>query len=656
MRFDYGYSEEQKLGKAYDWKLFKKLIPYVLPYRFLLLVSVLLVILITLLELGVPYLTKMAIDRHIVPTREKVRYGTGEPVRMLTLDSADPAVQDIIHRRPDLFEIKEDIAVIPFERLGALTRQELVRIRQRDLSGLMVVVVAFLGVVLTSFGLNFLQKLIMEYAGHTIMHDLRLRLFAHIQELPVSFFNRNPVARLVTRVTNDVANMHELFTSVIALIFKDIFMLVGIAAVLLIMNVRLALIGFGMLPFVLLLAFVFSSRIRDVFRGQRIKVAEINTRFAETISGIKVIQAFGQEKDNQTAFEGLNHANYILGMRQIRIFALFMPLIQVFSVATLAILIFYGGSNVLGETISIGTLVAFISYMRMFFRPIRDLAEKYNIIQNAMASAERIFLLFDKPAAIDPPAQSGRTAREDPLKRIAVDNVSFSYDENEPVLEGIHFNLKAGQTVAIVGPTGSGKTTLVNLLIRFYEPQQGRILLNGLDIAAMPSSFVRSRMALVAQEPFLFSGTLRENIFQTGVDPTQQEIERILKASRLDGLIERLPDGLDTRLIEGGASLSSGERQLIAIARAFARDPELIILDEATSHIDSQTEKDLQEAMLNLMKDRTALMVAHRLSTARFAQRILVFNRGRMVESGSHRELIQNRGFYYRLSRIQNNT
>jgi ATP-binding cassette subfamily B protein len=342
-------------------------------------------------------------------------------------------------------------------------------------------------------------------------------------------------------------------------------------------------------------------------------------------------------------------------MRQINIFSVFMPLIEMLSVATVAILIFYGGGNVLKGGISIGVLVAFISYMRMFFRPIRDLTEKYNILQNAMASAERIFLLLEQanPAATKSP--SGLIGRDAHLEQIVVDKVSFGYDENGAILKDLQFSLAAGETMAVVGPTGSGKTTLINLIIRFYQPDEGRILFNGIDIAGQPADFVRSRIALVTQDPFLFSTTLGENIFQTSAVPPQEEVKRILAASKLAGLVAKLPAGLATTLSEGGASFSSGERQLVAIARAFARDPELIILDEATSHIDSQTEKDLQTAMLNLMQGRTALMVAHRLSTARFAQRILVLNRGRIVETGSHAELMDRRGFYFRLSRIQNN-
>jgi ATP-binding cassette subfamily B protein len=495
--------------------------------------------------------------------------------------------------------------------------------------------------------------MIMEYSGHMIMHDLRMKLFIHIQNLAIEFFTRNPVGRLVTRVTNDVQNMHELFTSVISLVFKDCFLLVGIASVMLVLNWKLALVSFTVLPVVIFASAKFSVKARDVFRTLRIKIAEINTRFSETIEGIRVIQLLGQEAKNYEKFNRLNHENYLAGMRQIHVLAVFMPIIELLGVTAAALVIYYGGSRVLNDTLSLGTLVAFISYIRMFFRPIRDLAEKYNILQNAMSSAERILLILDTkntlakiPLQISPPAL-------DRIREIKLEDVSFSYIGDEKVLKNITLQINAGETVAVVGPTGAGKTTLVNLMPRFYDPTSGRILINGIDIRKLDSAVFRDKMALVMQEPFLFSGTIRQNIFEKADLTTEESVQEIIEAANCRTLIQRLPDGLETVLTGGGTSISSGERQLISIARAFARNPQLILFDEATSYIDSQTELWIQQALEKLMKNRTAMIIAHRLSTVRHVDRIIVLNRGRIIETGSHAELMDRQGFYYRLSQFQ---
>ena len=493
----------------------------------------------------------------------------------------------------------------------------------------------------------------MEYSGHMIMHDLRMKLFIHIQNLAIEFFTRNPVGRLVTRVTNDVQNMHELFTSVISLVFKDCFLLVGIASVMLVLNWKLALISFTVLPIVVYASIQFSAKARDVFRLLRIKIAEINTRFAETIEGVSVIQLMRRESENYKNFQGLNHENYLAGMRQIHVLAVFMPIIELLGVLAAALVIFYGGSQVLKEALSLGTLVAFISYIRMFFRPIRDLAEKYNILQNAMASAERIVLILDSQNKIQQPRLQISVPDFGAIREIRIEDVSFSYIGEEKVLKNISLQIKAGETLAVVGPTGAGKTSLVNLLPRFYNPTSGRILINGTDIRQYDSAVFRDKMALVMQEPFLFSATIRANIFDNAHQFTEQEVQEIIDAANCRTLIQRLPDGLKTVLTVGGTSISSGERQLISIARAFARNPQLILFDEATSYIDSQTELWIQQALEKLMKNRTSMIIAHRLSTVRHADRIIVLNRGRIIETGTHAELIDRQGFYYRLSQFQ---
>jgi ATP-binding cassette subfamily B protein len=657
MHPDYGYFEETRLGKPYDVKLLRRLLPFVQPYKLIILWSILLVMGITALDLALPYVTKVAIDRYIVPQttapQKALDRNDGPRARYLKVDLENARQRDIVQKYSTLFRIEGQAAFISFEELARLEKSDLKMLRRKDLGGLAKMAAIFLVIVFFNFILNFTQKLIMEYSGHMIMHDLRMKLFIHIQNLAIEFFTRNPVGRLVTRVTNDVQNMHELFTSVISMVFKDCFLLVGIASVMLILNWKLAMVSFTVLPVVIFASAKFSVKARDVFRTLRIKIAEINTRFAETIEGIRVIQLLGQEAKNYDKFSRLNHENYLAGMRQIHVLAVFMPIIELLGVTATALVIFYGGSRVLNDTLSLGTLVAFISYIRMFFRPIRDLAEKYNILQNAMSSAERILLILDTENTVPkPPLQSAPPAL-DRIREIKLENVSFSYIGDERVLKDITLQIRAGETVAVVGPTGAGKTTLVNLMPRFYDPTAGRILINDIDIRKFDSAVFRDRMALVMQEPFLFSGTIRQNIFEKPDLATDESVQQIIDAANCRALIQRLPDGLETVLTGGGTSISSGERQLISIARAFARNPQLILFDEATSYIDSQTELWIQQALEKLMKNRTAMIIAHRLSTVRHVDRIIVLNRGRIIESGAHTELMDRQGFYYRLSQFQ---
>ena len=668
MRTDFGYFEEKKLGKPYDVKLLKRLYPFTLPYKILFAGSIILVIFITLLDLSLPYITKIAIDRYIVPqitpdkleNRDSAKHKTGHKTRFLRADISDPEIKTVVNNYPDLFkpdllEKHGNFAYIPFDKLSQLNKKELAVLRKEDLSGITGITSIFLAIIIINFALNFIRIMIMELAGQKIMHDLRIRLFTHIQGLSIAFFNRNPVGRLVTRVTNDIQNMHELFTSVIAFVFKDLFLLIGISLVLLSINWQLALVSFIVLPFVLYASVHFSVRARDAFRTLRIKIAQINTRVAETIEGIKVIQLFLHEKRNYHNFARLNHENYRAGMQQVRIFAVFMPVIELLGAVALAVIIYYGGSGVIAENISLGSLVAFIAYMKMFFRPIRDIAEKYNIMQNAMASAERIFQILDNRESMPQPVVSPGSSplSLDKIHEIALENVSFSYITDETVLKGVSLKLIAGETIAIVGRTGSGKTTLINLLARFYDPVSGRITINGIDIKKYQTYVIRSKMALVMQDPFLFSGTIRDNISQGKTDISEKMMEDVLEASNCKTLINRLPEGLDTILSESGASVSSGERQLISIARAFASNPDLIILDEATSYIDSETESRIQKALFNLIKNRTSIIVAHRLSTVRHADRIIVLHKGKIIETGSHDELMQKKGFYFRLNQFQ---
>ena len=446
MQPDYGYFEETQLGKPYDVKLLRRLFPFIQPYKSLILWSIVLVIGITGLDLALPYVTKVAIDRYIVPQTTDAPGALapkdGHRKRYLKADLKNPRQRSIIQKYSALFQIEGQTAYISFDQLAHLEKSDLKILRRKDFAGLAKIAVVFLAIVLLDFILNFSQKMIMEYSGLMIMHDMRMKLYTHIQNLAIEFFTRNPVGRLVTRVTNDVQNMHELFTSVISLVFQDCFLLVGIASVLMILNWKLALASFTVLPLVIYASAKFSVKARDVFRTLRIKIAEINTHFAETIEGIRVIQLVGQEVQNYKKFEHLNHENFLAGMRQIHVLAIFMPIVELLGVIAAALVIFYGGSRGLNETLTLGTLVVFISYIRMFFRPIRDLAEKYNILQNAMSSAERILLILDTKNTLPKTYLQTSPPVLDHLREIRMEDVSLSYIGDERVLKNIHLQIK----------------------------------------------------------------------------------------------------------------------------------------------------------------------------------------------------------------------
>ncbi len=647
MHSDSEYFGEEKLEKAYDAALFARILPYIVPHRGLLFMSVLMVVLISMVTLAIPYLTKTAIDRYIVPVEKIQPLEEGEKVkkRNFSVPLSGEKTRSIVNRNGELFDVGDGEAVIAFEDLGKLDPGDLAFLRKGDLGGILLVSLAVLAVALLEFLLTFLQYLIMEYLGQKIIHDLRVSLFTHIQGLSIAFFNRNPVGRLVTRVTSDVQNMHELFTSVVTFLAKDFFLFFGIMGVLLWMNWKLALISFVTLPAVIFLTAYFAKKTRNVFRIIRVKIAEINSRFSETVGGIKVIQAFGHEADNYHAFKKLNRENYLADLSQIHLFALFMPSVELLGVVTTAVVIYWGGGFVLEDGITLGALVAFIAYLEMFFKPVRDIAEKYNILQNAMASAERIFQILDSGEKLSSDMETvGRMER---IRELSLDNVSFSYNPGEKVLKEISLTLSAGKTLAVVGPTGSGKTSLINLIVRFYDPDSGTVRINGRDLREFTQDAVRARIALVMQDPFLFTGTLRENIVHGREDLTDREMDAVIDNADCRGIVSRLPLGLDTPLAE---ALSSGERQLISIARAFAKDPDLIILDEATSYVDSESERRIQAALAKLLRGRAAVVIAHRLATARSADCIAVLNKGRIIEKGTHRELMEMRGFYYNLT------
>lgn len=654
MPIDFGYFEEDQVWrKKQDISVLRRFWPFVRPYRIAVWISLFLVACITLLEIAVPYLTKVAIDRYIVPEQNSVGLDSNQKQRLYRLDPEKPAGELLLDKYPHLVRQEQGQLVIPIAELSNLDQSELRLVRAPDLEGVAWISMLFLLLVLLNFSLSFVQKLIMEYTGQKVMHDLRLVLYDHIQHLTFAFLHKNPVGRLVTRVANDVQNLQELFTNFISFVLRDLFMLLGIAAVMLSIDWRLALVSFLVLPLVAGASWIFALRARDAFRQLRIKLAEINSRFAETISGIQAIKLFGREEGNYQGFSRINHEHYQAGMRQIRVMAVFLPVVEALGFLAVALIVYYGGNQVLGRTLSIGALVAFISYMRMFFRPIRDIAEKYNLLQNALASAERIFLILDQRRERSGCLEQGPGSEAEDKTSIAFQGVELAYSPGQPVLQDINLEVWDGEKLALVGPTGSGKTSIINLLLGYYAPSRGRILVGNLDLQKWNLRALRSKIALVLQDPYLFSGTLRQNILQGDANLDEAGLRQILEESNCNHLLQRLPQGLDTRVSAEGLSLSGGERQLVSIARAFARNPELLILDEATSAVDSQTENNIQKALERLMQGRTTITVAHRLSTISRADRIVVLHKGRIREEGTHQELWRRQGLYYKLLQMQ---
>lgn len=648
MRLSMSFSDEESLDKPRDIRLLKRFFPFIMKRKLLVAVSVVMVVAISVLDLAMPYVTRIAVDRYIVPgldfsSRRDGVQGAGPPPA-LAVEIKTREMETVILSHPGLFERQGDIATLSSERLGRLTQEEMRILRAQDLRGTALAGLVLLGIVGLRFVFSFVQIMVMEYTGQWIMHDLRLSIYRHIQRLPVSFFDQNTVGRLSTRVTNDVQNMQELFTSIITFVMKDSFMLLGILGVLVYMDLKLAAAVLSVIPFVFLAAVLFSGKSRKVFRVLRIKVAQINSMFSEAIGGMKVIQLFTMEKKTLDDFKKINRENYDAGLQQIRIYGLFMPVIDMLGSFALAIVIFYGGGRVVSEVVSLGILVAFISYIKMFFRPVRDIAEKHNILQNALASGERIVQILDKE-----PHGEGGSKELERLDTLSFDHVTMAYKKGEIILKDISFDLKSGSSLAVVGPTGSGKTTLINLIVRFYKPKGGRILINGDAIDRYSVRSIRSKIALVTQDPYLFTGTIRKNILPPEKDVSKEELNSILKLSNCQSIIDKMPEGLSTRISGGGASLSSGERQLISIARAFAHQPDLIIFDEATSYVDTESEEKIRVAVSNLKENRTSITIAHRLRSAVTSDRIIVIKDGRVIENGSHATLMKNRHFYYGL-------
>ncbi|MEJ2725581.1 MAG: ABC transporter ATP-binding protein [Deltaproteobacteria bacterium] len=627
---DYGYMEEGRLGKPYNLRLLRRLAHYAFPYKKVVAVALFLTLLITLLDLALPYLSKIAIDRYILSSWYEVRL-TGVEHR---------AARDFLKT------FGSEVAA-----LNELTKKQILKVRASDLRGVVLISLVIILFLFLNFGLGYGQYYLLEFTGQNIMQDIRLELFRRMQSQALSFFDRHPLGRLVTRVTNDIENLNEMFKSVIITVFKDIFILTGILVILLYMNWGLALVSFILIPFIFGVTLLFSNLAREAFRELRAAVAKMNAFLQERITGMRIIQLFATEAFQTRIFEKINHENYLAGMKQIRVFALFMPIMDLFAAFAVALIIWYGGGKVIHETLSLGSLVAFISYIQMFFKPIRDISEKYNIMQSAMASTERIFEFMDHREEISEPIRPEKPANQE--GHIQFQGISFAYQKDQPVLRDVSFEVKPGEMVAVVGATGAGKTTVVNLIERFYDRDNGRIVLDGVDIRAYSKSDLRARIGLVMQDVFIFSGSLVDNVSMGRDGVSREVIDRAIREANAHTFIGRLPHGLEEEMGEGGSNLSAGERQLLSFARALAYDPKVLILDEATSSVDPETERLIQEAIFKMTEKRTTLVVAHRLSTIRSADRILVMHHGRIREQGTHDELMALGGIYYKLNSVR---
>jgi len=530
-----------------------------------------------------------------------------------------------------------------------------------DVSLLGLIAIGFFASLITAYVLEAAQTIQTTWLGQHVMYDLRRQIFGHLQRLPLPYYDRNPIGRTMTRVTSDVEVLNELFSSGVVTIFGDVFTLLLIVGAMFAMDWRLAIVTMTVMPFVIIAAGVFRSRIRNAYRDVRIRLARINAFLQEHMSGVTVVQLFGRERATSERFRAVNDHYLAAHLRSITYYALFFPIIELLTAIALAFIITYGGFEIMSGALSIGTVAAFLQFARRFFRPIQDLSEKYNMLQGAMASSERIFSLLDTEPALEPAAGTARSLPRPGHGEIEFRNVWFAYlrtseDDNAEwnwVLRDLSFRVRPGERVAVVGHTGAGKTSLISLLLRFYEPQSGEILFDGVPIRDVPAHELRSRIGLVLQDVFLFSRDVQYNIRLGRMDIPDERVHEAARRAGAEPVIARLPRGYDQPLGERGVSLSVGERQLLSFARALAFDPQVLILDEATSSVDSALEQRIEDALLALMRGRTSLVIAHRLSTVQSADRILVMHHGELREEGTHEALLQRAGLYARLYELQ---
>ena len=624
--------EEEVLGKAYDSRLMKRLLGYLRPYKWQVVVALLSIVLKAGADVLGPFLTKTAIDKY--------------------LSSASASAHN--HSILDRF------------------------LSSRPLVGIAQLGVAYLLLLLVSFGLEYTQTYLMQWTGLKVMFDLRSQIFRHLQHMHIGFFDKNPVGRLVTRVTTDVDALNEMFTSGVVAIFEDVFVLAGIVLIMLGMNWWLALITFSVLPLIFWATMVFRKSVRDSYRRIRTAIARINAYLQEHVTGMVVLQLFNREKRAYRSFDRVNAQHMDAYKDAIMAYALYYPVVEVLSSVAIAMVIYFGGYGVLRSAVTIGVLTAFMQYAQRFFRPIQDLSDKYNILQSAMASSERVFKLLDTPVEIISPEQPRHASG---VGRIEFDHVWFAYRQLETsdetpavpeegsnghghtglrinadfdwILRDVSFTIEPGETVAIVGHTGAGKTTIISLLMRFYDIQKGAIRIDGVDIRQMELNDLRRRFGVVLQDPFLFTGTIENNIRLGSNWITDQEIETAAENVNVADFVRGLPEGFKAPVLERGSTMSTGQKQLISFARALAHNPKILVLDEATSSVDTETEIRVREALTRMVEGRTSVIIAHRLSTIQRADKIIVMHKGHVREIGSHQQLLAQRGIYWKLYQLQ---
>ena len=602
-----GIYEDEIVGKVYDRKLMRRFIRYIAPYRRLIVVALLMLPLVAVTKLSQPWILKLAIDNHIV---------TGK------------------------------------------------------LEGLPMLAAAFLGIIFVESLITFIEVYLLQYVGQKVMYDIRIELFSHIQRLSARFFDQTPVGSLVSRLTSDIEVLGEMFAAGIVTIVGDILVLAGIVGVMLWMNVKLSLVTFSVLPLLVWVVFAFRNWMRVAFRQVRARLGNLSAFLSESLGGMAVVQLFNRQKDEAEEFRRLNASYRDANLPVITWDAALYAVVETLSSVAVALIIWYGGGEIVKGTLSFGALVAFIQYIERFFSPIRDLSAKYSVMQGAMASLERIFALLDKKE--EEPTTSGEqapavaplaepavektdlpaTGRARRLTSISFNDIWFAYNQEDYVLKGFSLEVKSGEKVALVGETGGGKTTVTRLLSRLYEINRGSIAIDGTDIRELSLQALRSRIGVVLQDPYLFTGTIAYNI-SLGDPRALKRVEQAAAVVGADRFIKQLPKGFDEEVRERGGNFSAGERQLISFARAVAFDPEILVLDEATASVDPASERLIEQGLEGLMEGRTTLVVAHRLSTIRDADRIVVIHRGEKAEEGTHAELMAARGVYYRLYQLQ---